>query len=218
MAKKKTETAPVTESSQKILSISANDFQDVFGLVTTPMLLRHPARPDQELVREMLESSSLAYREREEIEEDESIKQLIPYVVFKRGTEVFRYHRTQKCGEDRLRGKCSLGVGGHIEEFDGEPGVEAYCTALNRETKEEVGFTFPPEIDPMSTIAGVLYDPTEAVGRVHVGIVHVVQLGSRGALKIQDEAMDEGRFIHRVYAKQRVSEFEIWSQLVLPIL
>ncbi|MEG1686418.1 MAG: hypothetical protein RR276_00900, partial [Angelakisella sp.] len=51
---------------------------------------------------------------RPEAENDPTRKQIIPYVVLCRGSEVFATRRLNKGGEARLHGLLSLGIGGHI--------------------------------------------------------------------------------------------------------
>lgn len=203
-----------------ILSISEENFVAVAGNLVEPTYLTEGSvsNPLQSVVKYFLTCDSVGYRERDAIEDDPSIKQLIPYVVFMRGTEVFRYYRTQKCGEERLRAKSSIGIGGHIEEFDGKPSVAAYCEAVRRECMEEIGYEFPDNVNPMESITGLLYDPIEDVGKVHVGIVHVIQLGSRGSLATQEDALSDGRFQTRSALKRDIDRFEVWSQLVIPTL
>ncbi|PIZ35880.1 MAG: hypothetical protein COY38_01505, partial [Candidatus Aenigmarchaeota archaeon CG_4_10_14_0_8_um_filter_37_24] len=51
-------------------------------------------------------------------EQDESMKQIIPYIAFKHNDKYFVYKRLPQSEEERLREKYSLGIGGHINPID----------------------------------------------------------------------------------------------------
>lgn len=77
---------------------------------------------------------------REKAEYDNTVKQIIPYVILQRGDAYFLLRRLKKQTEARLHDKLSLGVGGHInptEEMAEDP-LEA---GLRRELAEEVSIT-----------------------------------------------------------------------------
>src|SRR4051794_24182824 len=60
------------------------------------------------------------FRPRSEMETDPSFKQIIPYVVFRSGEDIFCYTRGSSQGEARLHRLRSIGVGGHVDEADAE--------------------------------------------------------------------------------------------------
>ena len=62
----------------------------------------------------ILDKKSNKFVERYRAEEDESLKQIIPYVLFVSGDSVFSYVRGKAAGEKRLVGNRSIGIGGHI--------------------------------------------------------------------------------------------------------
>ena len=71
----------------------------------------------------LLDSEHASYQPRGEMETDPSFKQLIPYVIFRytdsdQVVHIFRYTRGNGQGEERLRAKISIGVGGHISTLD----------------------------------------------------------------------------------------------------
>ena len=78
-------------------------------------------------------------------EEDESFRQIIPYVVLRSPGRIFSYARTARAGERRLHGLRSVGVGGHVNPEDlpdGLPGLvaapePALVAAAGRELAEE---------------------------------------------------------------------------------
>src|SRR5688572_9668213 len=58
--------------------------------------------------------------ERRAAEQNSAWKQIIPYVVVRRGESILLLERKKKQGEVRLHGKLSIGVGGHINPVDDE--------------------------------------------------------------------------------------------------
>lgn len=157
----------------------------------------------------------LAFIDRTEAEISTEWVQLIPYCLIMRGRECLRYRR--KGSEGRLTGLYSVGVGGHInpEDASDKPDRDTYYRALRRELLEEVGLATPEVSKPV----GLIYDPSNEVGRVHFGVVHVVRVGNRESLTFTDPALQGGEFHHAVelnaHASERPAEYETWSRLVL---
>jgi predicted NUDIX family phosphoesterase len=166
------------------------------------------------------------FKDRESAESDESVKQIIPYIIVRLNTDeqgedkFLVYQRTKQSGESRLMGKHSIGVGGHINEDDKSPKVyarhesqvalEAFFACIRREISEEL------EIDlyPGFHIRGVIYDPSDAVGRVHFGFV-VEFVAMHGTVKARDEAISDPHFVTVSKLKGMQDQLENWSRLVL---
>ena len=74
---------------------------------------------DQENVKKIMKKFD-AYKEmrRGDAEENPAYKQPIPYVILKRGNEVFVYKRLKGGGEKRLHEQLSIGVGGHMNRIN----------------------------------------------------------------------------------------------------
>src|SRR5262249_56256703 len=110
------------------------------------------------------------FRPRSEVEDDPSLKQIIPYVIFRSGDAVFCYTRGKSQGETRLHRLRSIGVGGHVSESDadGRATLDAYAMATHREPDQEV------EVDSDGTMrrVGLINDDSTPVGQVHLGVVH----------------------------------------------
>jgi len=143
-------------------------------------------KDDLESLLELAERHG-TYRERggdNDVEKDSSVQQLIVYgyvqladgrfMLYQRGTEGYN--------EDRLAGKVSLGIGGHMEPTDLKL-MDAFYRELDEETLltvngEAVDFSKADSttdiermqqyvtVDPM----GVIKDERDEVGKVHVGI------------------------------------------------
>lgn len=158
--------------------------------------------------------ASLTYLPRSVAETDESFKQLIPYCVFKCGKNFLIYQRTKKGGETRLHDKWSLGVGGHVSKLDNEDGSASYEAGMLRELKEEVDFDLT-QGKVKNEVLGYIYDDSNAVGRVHFGVVHLIEVDNDAVLNFKDEALDKGSWVGYDWLLENASWFENWSQLTI---
>ena len=140
-------------------------------------------RPDlgEYLTHNPAEPNLCRFMAREMAEADPRFKQIISQVVLMCGTSVLVYGRGKSGGETRLHGKLSLAVGGHVDESDDphEP-FFAYANSVLRELKEEVGMAVDHNVI-QKTIIGLVNDDTSAVGKVHLGVVHVIALNEHQA-------------------------------------
>src|SRR4030081_2616001 len=117
---------------------------------------------------------------RAEVEEDPAYQQIIPYVVFRHGERYFLTHRLRRSSERRLRHLYSLGVWGHINPEDVAGAADPIDAGLRREWEEEVVYT-----GHFSTrLLGAINDQTTPVGRVHVGLIFLVE-GDRPEISIR---------------------------------
>jgi predicted NUDIX family phosphoesterase len=157
----------------------------------------------------LLEGKQLRYMARDEAELDESFKQLIPYVVLRHAGRVFHYTRGGG-GEKRLHAKRSIGIGGHIALEDGGPAPDAYRAGMRRELAEEVELVG----DWTERCIGLINDDRTPVGRVHLGVVHVLELSS-SEVRCRESALVAGGFASVTDLCRQREEFETWSQILL---
>ena len=143
-------------------------------------------------------------------ETDPSYKQIIPYMVFCFNNKYFVMQRKASASEQRLAGKLSLGIGGHMRQED-IAGKTIFDWAA-REFEEEVHFTGKFDIEPL----GVLNDDSNEVGKVHLGLVLLLH-GDSDAISIKDEHKS-GILMSKQECLQKLESFENWSQLILPML
>jgi predicted NUDIX family phosphoesterase len=153
-----------------------------------------------------------AFRPRSEVEDDPSLKQIIPYVVFRAGDAVFCYTRGKSQGEARLHRLRSLGVGGHVAEADagGQATLDAYEMALRRELDEEVAVAS----DGVIRRVGLINDDSTPVGQVHLGVVHLYTL-TRPDVTPREEGLAEAGFVPLAAVQAQAGQFETWSQICL---
>ncbi len=156
---------------------------------------------------------------RKEAEVNPDFKQPIGYSVIKYGGKIFAYHRslTNSYHESRLRGKWSIGIGGHVEDFDDTKSTISYhnpiLTSLARELKEEANVDLSSsEVD----LFGYINDDSNDVGRVHFGIVYVVK--PKFKPEISDNENIEGKLYTIDELKSLDVEFENWSKIVMTSL
>lgn len=173
----------------------------------------------------LLDCGDVSYRPRGEMEEDPSFKQLIPYVVFcltdaERTRRIFNYRRGGGGGEERLRAKRSVGVGGHISTLDTDSATgsadssgDVYRRGLLRELAEEVRIDTPYT---ESTI-GLINDDETPVGKVHLGVVHLFEVEKPEVFPLEDDIQDTC-FQTLEELSDNLDSYETWSQIAVRAL
>lgn len=116
---------------------------------------------------------------RPEAEVDPSLRQVIPYVLVHLDGAWLLARRTSRQTETRLHHRHSLGLGGHLNPDEG--GEDPVTAGMRREVAEEVGLQEPITWTPV----GVIYDDTDEVSRVHVGLVWVAEPAG-GAFEVRE--------------------------------
>jgi len=165
-------------------------------------------------VRRLLDPANHFFMDRAAAEEDPGHKQLIPYCIFRCGDRILHYTRGKSGGESRLHAKISVGVGGHVNPIDtggGRTGPDAYHAAVTREIEEELDL---PE-DHQHKIIALLNDESNAVGQVHLGIVHLIDLTSDD-VKSREDALTDLAFTPLAELNGTLFErLETWSQFCI---
>jgi len=164
----------------------------------------------------LLDPRHTSWRPRATVEDDPSFKQLIPYCVLSwrdagGRPHYFAYTRGGAQGEARLRAKRSVGIGGHIASTDGEHGDDtSYDAGMRRELAEEIAI----EGAWTARCVGLINDDSNAVGSVHLGIVHVLDL-QRPEVASREHALVECGFEPLDALLADRDRFETWSQITL---
>jgi predicted NUDIX family phosphoesterase len=171
-----------------------------------------------------------AYFEKRPIaESNENQKQIIPYVIIRKGNKLLAYMRSKKSGEGRLHNKWSIGVGGHINPKDA-PKLNKQrkenetvnenlilSNAINRELLEELdwGDKFNYTVNNINEF-GIIYDDKDAVGRVHIGYVLIIDVPEdekEFPKPSENTISDHGWFT--VKESLKLTNLEGWSSIVL---
>jgi predicted NUDIX family phosphoesterase len=148
------------------------------------------------------------YERRDRMERDPAYKQVIPYLILRDGPRYFLMQRTDAGGDERLHGRYSIGVGGHLNPGDG-----GLLGGLRREWDEELIASFIPEF----TLVALLNDDTTEVGAVHLGAVYVADAaGASVAIRETDKL--SGAFVEPERVVAVIDRLETWSRLAFEFL
>jgi predicted NUDIX family phosphoesterase len=153
------------------------------------------------------------FRPRGEVEEDPSVPQIIPYVVFRHDEQYFLTHRLRRSSERRLRHLYSLGVGGHINPEDVVGEMDPIDAGMRREWDEEVVYAGRFQ----TRLIGAINDETTPVGRVHVGLIYLVE-GDSAEIAIREVDKLEGALLPLDAMRSYYLDMESWSQLIFDYL
>lgn len=145
-------------------------------------------------------------------ETNPELKQIIPYVLFVHEGRVLHYVRGKKAGEQRLVAKGSVGIGGHMNDGDQDlfafQGIDSYKVGVQREINEELNI----ETEYTNHIVALLNDDSNAVGQVHLGVVHIFQLATDRISK-REQMITNLCFLTPEELLERRENLESWSQI-----
>ncbi len=150
------------------------------------------------------------FRPRQELEDDPNYVQLIAYAVLRNTAGLIWAYR-RKGGDTRLDGRCSVGVGGHVDETDySDDLLTTARNSLRRELNEEL--VVAPHSIPENPVAWI-NEQESPVGRVHIGLVWEIDWGFATVPQPQQgEALESIGFVHP--SKITIHRnYELWSQL-----
>lgn len=161
-------------------------------------------------------------------ETDESLLQIIPYVtIYDAETkEVFVYKRGEASGESRLTGKCSIGLGGHmeIEPIPGFGLLSCIAQEAQRELEEEIGIQDVMLFEIirrklMKGNFGIMYNTRTPVDRVHIAVSLFIEVDKNSLRKLEEGVITKGQWMTLPELNKAVEinafELEHWSTLVL---
>jgi predicted NUDIX family phosphoesterase len=166
-------------------------------------------------VQKLFAAGGPRFMRRSQAETDPTYKQIIPYVIITHGGKYLSYVRGQRAGEKRLVGNRSLGIGGHINPGDNLPLFTAdfydtYLAAVEREVGEEIivnaGHT--------DRVVALLNDDSNAVGQVHLGVVHCWTLDAPNVTR-REQMITQLSFLSPAELRDVRDSMETWSQLCL---
>lgn len=171
-------------------------------------------RNPEEYLAAFLQGGNARFMDRAEAENDPSFKQLIAYALFCHNGRVLAYTRGGSGGEARLHDKISIGIGGHINPVDGlADSLETYMAGVEREIREEISF----DGGVRQKLVAVINDDSNAVGSVHLGMVHRFDLET-GRVAANEAALANLQFMTPAELRASFDRLETWSQLCLGAL
>ncbi len=144
---------------------------------------------------------------RNDVEEDESYRQVIPYAVIQQEDKVFLVERLKKGNEARLHNFLSIGIGGHINNEDHST-KDVIEGGLAKELQEELYIGAY-----VTEVVGLLHDSASPVSRVHTGVLYKVK--SAGGVSIRETEKLMGKFTSWQQVAKQFDFLEGWSQAAL---
>jgi predicted NUDIX family phosphoesterase len=187
---------------------------------------------DHELIKKIILSDKsqdqFSFQPRFKVEDDSSYKQLITYSIIQYGNLkndalLFSYTRGKAGGEDRLKRKLSLGIGGHISEdslkprrgeflqHTGNPWMVRFKSEAQREIDEEVRYGSKV---PHLYFTGLINDDSDPVGQVHLGLVYIMTCNYPDVEPL-DPAIKDGSMITLSQVNKQKDDYESWSKIVI---
>lgn len=175
-------------------------------------------------------TAEVTLEDRATCETDQSLLQIIPYItIFDNKTkEVFVYARGTSSGEKGLVGKCSIGLGGHMEILPGEMSLsQLIVEEAMRELEEEIELKPTEELrDSLQNKlfhgnVGFMYNTRTDVDRVHLAVAFFVGVDSEEIMsKVHEKGViTKGQFMSISDIRRAVDagtfEIEHWTRMVL---
>ena len=154
--------------------------------------------------------NNFQFRLRNEVENDSSWQQIIPYIVFNFQDKYFLYHYLKLAGEKRLKNDYLLGIGGHINPADKRIGKDILEAGAMREWNEEV--LYKGNLLEKKLI-GILNDEKRPVEAVHLGLVYLF-VGDSPKIFVREKDVLEGKLIELKDLGKHVKKTGGWAPIV----
>lgn len=136
-------------------------------------------------------------------------KQVIPYLIIRKGENYLLLQRTSKQSEKRLHNKFSLGIGGHINPDSSEHGNNLIIGGLYKELNEEVSINSPSDLK----FIGTINDESNSVSKVHLGLLYELDVLSDKYEVLEKDKMS-AQWESRSNLIHYYDRLETWSQIV----
>jgi predicted NUDIX family phosphoesterase len=152
------------------------------------------------------------FRKRDELEEDLSFKQIIPYGIISNRESFYLFKRKSGQTEKRLQNLFSLGVGGHMNPGNSDVPEELYpINELKRELSEEVRLVNGCQIEAIE-FEGFINDDTIPVGRFHVGLLYTIQVSNK-EIYINETDKMTAEWIDKSKLAEFYEGMETWTKI-----
>lgn len=204
----------MSKMDERILAVFRNElFEDEHlafqGLLTD----------EDEVARLMDKFNDFIEVRRGDAENDDTLKQPIPYVIIRRGESVFLYKRLGKGGETRLHDQLSIGVGGHMNK-EYNYWDENLSINILRELEEELEIKTKHKFVIKPKPIGLINDDLNEVGRMHICILLIVDIPHEASVEVKETDTLEGYWVRIKDLKKSPlhEQLETWSQMAADIL
>lgn len=192
-------------------------------------------------IRSRFDDWTPALMDRDICENDPEHVQIIPYIVMvdPNTKSVLMYQRGQAGGEDKLKAKWSIGIGGHVDEMpvisEDENIASLLAKEACREIKEEIGVDIDPEdsavYDAFYSCHAILQDriiylpfSDNTVDHVHMGIVIIQEIDPSEISAVEEGVIEKHHWVPidelvRIAAGlTEDKDLEYWSMFALPLV
>jgi predicted NUDIX family phosphoesterase len=154
---------------------------------------------------------------RGDAEENFNFKQPIPYVVLRKGNLIYTYERLKGGGESRLHNKLSVGIGGHVNLIEDATFEAILHENMLRELEEELEI-IASEME--FTTIGLINDDENDVGKVHIGLLVVLDIDEDGEVNVRETDQLKGSWMSlgELLSPNTYERLEPWSKFTVDIL
>lgn len=223
--------APAVKHGQMILAMAAEFFDDCPHFAKSLNVLSM-----EDFLSWPETASCLVLHQRAPLEPDGAYRQLLPYVVVRqRGYDgemrYLAYQRTSQVGEQRLAGKMSIGIGGHVDatsvHFRSDSTIDLRRTLMKsaiRELQEEL-VTVDDRGDAADLLlaeglrspryANMFIAGSDGVDRMHLGIVMFLDLPTDVQATTGESELECLGFLGLGELRALMPQMESWSQLLV---
>jgi predicted NUDIX family phosphoesterase len=152
------------------------------------------------------------FRNRSELEEDPSFKQIIPYAIISNKNSFYLFRRSSGQREKRLHNKFTLGAGGHMNPGgSSEPDEQYLIGELKRELFEEVKLLNGSLIEDVEFI-GFINDDTIPVGRAHIGLLYNIHVSNQEVYINETDKMT-AEWVEKSILPEFYEGMETWTKI-----
>lgn len=163
------------------------------------------------------------FTDRWHAERNDEIKQFVTFTIFHHSSHVLVHRRGKhSTASDELRGACSVGFGGHVNDGDFDLFLEGGAALVNNSSRElceelylEKTYKDVDAVSRRSSIVGLINVDDSADARHHVAVLVKFRhkdhkLPKKGELSINNlHWLDTSRPLNDI------SDFDLWSRMIL---
>lgn len=175
----------------------------------------------------LLDRKATRFIPRLEAENNADYKQVVSYVIVKKGDMVLRFVRGKYVSAQAfLKGRFCIGFGGHaqLSDFDALPlfnfSDSGYRESVKRELEEELKLPLNAITDDSLKMLGVLNDDSSFAGKVHFAFIHLLSLDHLDKIFVSqivknEKAINQLRFVPIKKLAENFDRYEYWSKLCI---
>lgn len=150
-------------------------------------------------------------------ERNKDFKQPIPYIIVNKEDKFYVTERLEGAGEARLRGKLSMGIGGHMNPVDG---YHEFSHLLQENTLRELHeeLTVHDNDEKIDIVMdGLLNDDSNDVGQVHIGLLGKIVLKENQDVEIKEVEQLKGSWytLEELLSPEIFPRIESWGKIVV---